>query len=286
MERAVQDLASLDDCALFAEIAEGIDLILRNVNRFDSAARHLSAGNHRGIASIIGGFAAEEAAKVLILLDAIRCPRKYEDKRKRTLLRFYNHFAKGLYVEVCDWRVTDFQYLINAINGQRDKYYLDGPNDVDWIMKNWITSERERKLYVDYVRYFEAGGQQPVSRWQEPFDALDLRYRPRTIVGLAIALGCLGMTTPAGLAVISDVWRPWRPEPVTTRYELREKIRESIVAAQKIGIGIESMGQEARTVIESWSFPLWDADLKEIPSEIDDLREIQKARWRARDPYW
>ena len=286
MERAVQDLASLDDCALFAEIAEGINLILRNVNRFDSAARHLSAGNHRGVAGIIGSFAAEEAAKVLILLDAVRCPRKCEDKRKRTLLRFYNHLAKGLYVEVCDWRVTDFQSLINAIDGQRDKYFLDGPNDVDWIMRNWITSERERKLYVDYVRYFEAGDQQPVSRWQAPFDALDLHYCPRTIVGLAMALGCLGMTTPAGLAVISDVWRPWQPKPATSRSELRGKIRETITALQKMEIGTENTEQEARTAIQSWSFPLWDTNMKETSNKIDDLREIQEAHWRAGDPYW
>ena len=128
MERAVQHLASLDDCSLYVEIAEGIRLILRNVDHFDSAARHLSAGNHREIARIIGGFAAEEAAKVIVLLDAVRCPRECEDKRKQTLQRFYSHLAKGLYVEVCDWQVTDYQDLINAIDGERGKYFLDGPS--------------------------------------------------------------------------------------------------------------------------------------------------------------
>ena len=287
MERAVPNLASLDDRSLFAEIAEGIGLILGNVNRFDSAARHSSAGNHREVARIIGGFAAEEAAKVLVLLDAVRCPREYEDKRKHTLRRFYNHFAKGLYVEVCDWQVTDFQDLINVIEGERDKYYLDGPSDVDWIMKNWITSERERMLYVDYVRCFEAGSQQPLSRWQAPFDPSNLPYYPRTIVRLAVALGCLGVTAPTGLVVISDVWRPWKPKPATTRSELRRKIRETTVALREIGSGTESMEQETSIVLGNWSFPLWGVEMKEIPKNVDELREAQIARKHPDDePYW
>ena len=283
MERAVQDLASLDDCSLFARIAEGIGLILKNVNRFDSAARHLSAGNHREVARIVGGFAAEEAAKVLIFLDAIRCPREYADKKRHTLQRFYDHLAKGLYIEVCDWQVTDYQHLADSIDRERDKYYLGGPNDVNWIMRNWITSERERMLYVDYIRYHEAGRQQPVITWQAPFDPSNLPYFPRRIVELAIALSRLGVTTSKGFAVVSCIWRSWKPEPVTSRRELRGKIRETILALQKEGVHTESMEQEASTVIESWPFPLWDVDLKEVQKNIEELRERQKASWRAGD---
>ena len=133
-------------------------------------------------------------------------------------------------------------------------------------------------LYVDYVRYFEADSQQPVSRWQAPLDPSNLPYYPRTSVRLAVALGCLEMTTPTGLAVISDVWRPWKPDPATTRSELREKIRETIVALQKTGIVTENMEQETKVVIESWPFPMWDTEMKEIQKDIHQLRKIQIAR--------
>ena len=173
MERAVQELSSLDDRSLFDAVAEGVKLILANVSRLDSAAYHLSAGSPRDVARILGELAAEEAAKVLILLDAIRCPPEYADERKRTLGWFYSHFAKRLYADVCDWGVTTFQQLIDGIDKQRDRYYLGGPNDVDWIMRNWITLERERMLYVDYGRYFESGSERPISRWLSPFRSLE-----------------------------------------------------------------------------------------------------------------
>ena len=283
MERAVQDLTSLNDCSLFSTIAEGIDLIRKNVNRFDSAARHLSVGPQREMARIIGGFAAEEVAKVLILLDAVRCPRECVDGKRRTLHRFYNHLAKGLYIEVCDWQITDYQHLTDSIVRERDNYYIGGPNDVDWIMRNWITSERERMLYLDCIRYHEAGRQQPLTMWKAPCDPSKLPYCPRRIVGLAIALFRLGVATPTGLAVVSCTWRPWRPEPATNRRELRRKIEETVSALQKTGLHTESMEQEISTVIESWPFPLWDIDLREVPKNVDDLRERQKASWWAGD---
>ena len=286
MERAVQNLSNFDDNLLFEAVAEGVNLILANVNHLDSAAHHLSAGNHRDVARILGELAAEEAAKVLILLDAIRCPPEYADKRKRTLGWFYSHFAKRLYADVCDWGVTTLQQLMDGIDQQSDKYYLGGPNDVDWIMRNWIISERERMLYVDYVRYFEVGKEKPISRWLAPFDHSNLPYFSREIVRLAAALGRLGVTVPTGLAIISDIWRSWKPEPDTTRNDLRNKTRETTEALREQGIDTESTEHDISLVRESWSFPLWSAELRERRNRVDDLREIQE-KWRDRDaPCW
>ena len=285
MKRAVQELSSLDDRSLFDAVAEGVKLILVNVNRLDSAAHHLSAGSHRDVARILGEFAAEEAAKVHILLDAIRCPPEYADKRRRTLEWFYSHFAKRLYADVCDWGVTTFQQLIDGIDQQSDKYYLGGPSDVDWIMRNWITSKRERMFYVDYIHYFEAGKEKPTSTWLSPFDPSNLPYLSREIVRLVAALGRLGVTVPTGLAIISDSWRSWTPEPDTTRNDLRSKIRETTEALREQGIDTESTEHDISLVRESWSFPLWSAELRERQNRIDDLREVQEKR-SNRDASW
>ena len=33
----------------------------------------------------------------------------------------------------------------------RREFYLDGPNDVDWIFRNQILDSRESRLYVDLI---------------------------------------------------------------------------------------------------------------------------------------
>ena len=76
MERAIKDLCQLPDARLFEEMATGIGHVVKVVGRLDAATHNLSeAGDHHA-ARILGNLAEEEAAKVLILLDAVRCPRK------------------------------------------------------------------------------------------------------------------------------------------------------------------------------------------------------------------
>ena len=103
MERAIKDLCQLPDARLFEEVATGIGHVVKVVGRLDTATHNLSeAGNHHA-ARILGNLAEEEAAKVLILLDAVRCPRKRQTERSRVLGYFHDHLAKGLYAEVCHW---------------------------------------------------------------------------------------------------------------------------------------------------------------------------------------
>ena len=43
------------------------------------------------------------------------------------------------------------EQLQEYIDHSRHEYYLDGPNDVDWIFRNEVIQGREGTLYVDYV---------------------------------------------------------------------------------------------------------------------------------------
>ena len=85
MRRAIKDLCQFDDDRFFKEVEEGISRILENVERLDAAAHKLSAGNDNQSAQILGGLAKEEAAKVFVLLDVVRCP---SDKPSNFRLRF------------------------------------------------------------------------------------------------------------------------------------------------------------------------------------------------------
>jgi hypothetical protein len=55
-------------------IAEGLPIILDSAQGFWEASQQL--GEHPREAKVLKGFAEEEAAKILILVDAVRCPPK------------------------------------------------------------------------------------------------------------------------------------------------------------------------------------------------------------------
>src|SRR5687768_12506311 len=149
--RRIADLSQLADRHLFAQIAVGLALIHENATRLWESVQGLVERREFRTAEILKWIASEEAAKYLILLDAIRCPRDPAERFSAQLRKFNDHLARGLYAEAYDWRPVDFKELREGIERECQAYYLDGPNGVDWIFRNDIKREREEALYVDYV---------------------------------------------------------------------------------------------------------------------------------------
>ena len=56
-----------------------------------------------------------------------------------------------------------FADLRRYVNQKRDEFYLDGPNEVDFIMRNSILQRREEFICVDYVEHDREG-----HRWTTP----------------------------------------------------------------------------------------------------------------------
>lgn len=130
--RRVVDIARLSDAAFFVEVAAGLPLIHENAVRIWESVLVLAERKHYRAAQILKTVALEEAAKYLILLDAVRCPRKPDMKKfSDQLKKFYAHLARGLYAEICDWRPADLRELRVNIERECRTYYLDGPHDVD-----------------------------------------------------------------------------------------------------------------------------------------------------------
>ena len=212
MERAIKDLCRLSDSALFEEVAVGIEHVVNAVNGVDAAAHELSKAGHHHPARVLGNLAEEEAAKVLILVDAVRCPRRKQKEMSRTLGYFYMHLAKGIYADVGTWRPADYKEVMNGVEVERCSHFLDGPNDMDWIYPNSITQKREDDLYVGYIREDGGEGGQGKCHWAPPRvdDPIDttLGYRTPAVICLARALHEVKATTPAGLSLVAEVWRP------------------------------------------------------------------------------
>lgn len=279
MKAAIKDLLQLSDVRLFEEVAEGIRLIVEHAEDLESTAVRLRAINEHRAAAIVSGLAKEESAKVLVLVDLVRCPRNNQDGRSKTVRAFGNHLAKEIYADSCDWRPVNFAEFTGIVNRERRPYYLDGPNDVDWILPNYAKARRENRMYVDYVRDItvDDGEYDWVS---PPPDTLYREYgdsTPQCLV-VARALHRVGMTTPEGLAAVADLWRDFEPQPQTTRQELSKWNYESLVRVSEARQDREVDAEDARTVCYHWPFPLWPLELKQLKESTKrDLRR-QRAK--------
>ncbi len=282
MERAIKDLCQLSDANLFEEVATGIGHVVEVVGRLDPAAHKLSeAGDHHP-ARILGNLAEEEAAKVLILVDAVRCPRSKQAERSRTLGYFYEHLAKGIYAKVCNWRPADFAEVERGVKRERVEYYLDGPNDVDWIFPNRITQQREDELYVGYVRDDSDEEGQGERYWVCPrnddlFDDL-FGYRTPPIIDVARALHRVGATAPAALTVVAEVWRAVEVRSEMGFDELERLNWRTLEALEELGLLAAAPGEFHAVIRRRWPFPLWPLDLQVRKVKKERLREAQR-RW-------
>ncbi len=284
MKRAVGDLANFADDRLFNELSKGIPFIVKNAVSLDETARRLDREKEYRASSVIQGFAEEEAAKALILIDLVRCPRGWK-RRAKTTKRFYGHVAKRIYAKACSYpNVWSFEELRSLVQEECRFYYLDGPNSVDWILFNSITLEREQNLYVDYLQ--ELADEPGDYFWSVPLDRPHSLWRHNTpdCVTLAQALLKAGAGSPDGLAEIANVWRDFRPKPETNRKELRGLIAYTLDQLKKCGSsnGEQSM---ASFVISNWTFPMWALTIEEPRGQRKkrkgDLQELREKRRRA-----
>lgn len=276
MKRAIADLAGFSDDRVFKEVAEGVARITENATSLDESAARLHQGADFRASGIMQGFAEEEAAKVLILIDFIRCP-AIPKWRKQTLKHYYGHVAKRIYAMACTYpRIATFDELCKFVKEESRPVYLDGPNWVDWIFPNSVSWERQQALYVDYVRDItEESGEH---WWTTPYtpDSVGLEYETPDCIKLSWALSKVGASSPDGLVEIARIWRDYEPEPETDRGDLRSLITYTMMqlAGRGLGTGDEAI---SRFIVSSWPFPLWSVTIKE-PRLNDDVTKLRKER--------
>jgi len=276
--KAIRDLCQLQDDSFFKELAEGLAHILRNVAEITTDADALAENDRPRGMCILRAAGREEAAKALILLDAVRCPRRSrEDKERftRQLTCFDKHLAKGIYTEYCGSRFAAFNEVRRWVENERQELYLDGPLGVDWIFRNAILQKREQTIYVDYV---ESDGER---FWLTPF-RYDEAAREWPDIGagaavlLALALGRTGMTEAQALKVVSDIWRPIQMTDDFSWQQLRKLNVRTLEELNQTGLLKENQQDAYRVVVNEWLFPLSSLDLSVVKvkrSELDEIRE-------------
>jgi AbiV family abortive infection protein len=273
--RAIKDLSQLSDSDFISAVAGGIGLIRENAFRLSEDARILCEQERPQGHGALRSHAMEEAAKVLILLDAVRCPRQPASALSRHLGAFNEHLAKGIYAECQRGRPAHFSDVEEHINRLRREFYLDGPEGVDWIFRNSILDERERGLYVDYVETDEG------HQWIEPFVYGGMvgrgHYSEKPVLSLVRALDDVGCLSEGALKVIATLWRPIAMTPeFAWNPELRTLNQQTLEAMDAKGLLRDAPPATYSKVIDEWLFPLYSLDLnKQIPVDKRDLRAVQ-----------
>ena len=278
--RAIKALNRLGDAELFSAVAEGLELVVKHGDHLWNAATTLYDTGQHHAARILALIVEEEAAKYLILIDAIRCPRLPQDRRACQLGRFNEHLAKGLYAKAAQMRPSDLRQLQEYLNPYRHELYLDGPNDVDWIFRNEIIEERESSLYVDYVEGNDG------LYWSDPtvraaLGSLMPLPLPRTLT-TALRLQQVGAGTSQALAVIAGYWRENAPTLDTTSERIRKANYRTLVLLDEGGLLTEQPSGTYSWIVNEWQFPMYDLQLTRIRVKREELREEQQ-NWR---PDW
>lgn len=268
--RAFRDLTRLPDGQFFEHIAEGLAAIHENAARLaDGMKVTANAGNLRS-ARILESLANEEAGKYLILLDSVRCPRAPASVLADHLSKAGDHLAKGIYADASLWRPASFADVREHVERARPQHYLDGPNNVDWIFRNWIVAMREQTFYVDYVA--DSDG---YHAWWSP-EQLEVGSAPSLIDALAFrlvdALHRLGFSGPPVLATVATIWRPVE---VRDSMDIHALHRLNVTTLDRI---CATNGDDAALVKERWTFPLYQLDMRQLEVKQADLRDIQ-SRW-------
>ena len=270
--RAIRDLAQLSDTDFLHALSIGMQLVVRHVDRLWAGTCLLNDQKQFQAGRVLAKIAEEEATKFLILLDAVRCPKQRSDLLGAQLGRFNCHLAKGLYAKASMYRPGTLDELQSYVDLDRDSFYLDGPNHLDWIFRNEVIEGRESTFYVDYIHRDEG------HQWTDPTqlgDVLGSAVKPSAVH----AMNCLhgaGISTAGALVSIAELWRVKEIEPQTPCTEIFAWNRDTLALLDSRGQLNQQSNHNLRWIANDWQFPMYSLDLTMRKIERDTLRTRQQ----------
>ena len=259
-----------DERLLF--LADGLPAILASARSLWQGSSQLPDEMKRE-AAVLHGLASEEAAKALILMDAVRCPKHIADRRMGKITGwFYSHLARLLYAAACEWRPSNLADLREYIDHERKTHYLEGEFS-EYIAPNWALHQRESVLYVD-IEVTEHDG----PRWSSPYEAVSIygsncSSQPDSLC-LVEAMDKVGIFTPAGLKATSEVWGQVEfieEESRVDDHRLKNQLfgrldREKLTAH-------DVTERHVQALVDLWRLPMYNLELREIPTSLDEVEE-------------
>lgn len=263
--RQVKRLCQLADEEFFSAIAEGVSLVVENAESYLRAAEALAPHVPGRAVEHLRLTAEEEAAKVLILLDAVRCPRGANNDvlRSRTLGYFTNHLARGVYAwYVCN-RPATFDEACEIVEAALRERYYDGPDGGEFECRNLIVSGRENNLYVDYV---EDDGKCYWASPKEMHAVVGQQAGYSMVMNLVKSLWRLGCGTADGIRIVASSWRPIMISKSGSNQiewlEYQKHIVQMLESLRLAGLSGYASDADLNVVLEGWNYPLYSLDLR------------------------
>lgn len=274
--RQLRALANMPPEQRWSIIAEGLPILLSSAESLYAASR--TNDENARVRDILQGHAAEEAAKILILLDYVRCPLGMSDQAQRMLRVFYDHGTRLIYAVACGWRPTNVNELRTYVDRERASHYIEGYAG-EYILPNSSLYDREARLYADLVRNDDG-----CFEWNDPARVYSARIwdlRP-SVLEVVRALQKLGALSANGLEIVHRVWsaKPFvGPEHATESNALIEKTITSLAEAKLVSD--EAVQEDATIAYRHWQIPMYaiETKLSEVP--LADLLAAQQAELDA-----
>jgi hypothetical protein len=262
-------------------IAEGLPIILESSLGFWRASAQLPDNPRE--AQVLEGFAEEEAAKILILMDAVRCPLKLIPEKIGVIVaNFYDHLARLIYAEAQGWKPMHVSQLREYVDLERKAHYLEGCVG-EYIVPNSNVTMRESLLYAD-IEAYEDG----VPRWNKPTSYVSglPRFTP-TALRVAEALSALGAFSRRGLNATADIWGQLEFRDKQTFADAERLTQQLLKRLVEEGLPSEAAtDDDVRALYGSWQMPMYHLDFKSIDVPLAELLEERDAIMWAETGYY
>jgi AbiV family abortive infection protein len=281
--KATKDMVQLKTDDFIREVAKELDLVFDNVMTLaDDARFSCESGRYRG-GRILLAFAEEEAAKILILLDAVRAPRNHPNLAQH-LGGFNEHLAKGIYIEYCRISPHTFEEAVHYLQSLRPDLYIDTDDYQVWIGRNDILQKREDLIYVSRIRDSENNHSwnSPL-RYPEDLRRLGCNTDISAILRLISAMRRCGFMKEAGLREIGRIWQPIEMKTDFHISDIEKLNFNTLEALNAAGLLEESSSDDHRAIQRDWYYPLYSVDLSPIRVKLTEAvewkREQEALNW-------
>ena len=269
-----QRLCQMPQKERLAFIAEGLPIVLASARGFWDAALQLDGQDREAV--VLARHAEEEAAKILILMDMVRCPKRLVSSRMGSMVQwFYSHLARLIYSEAVCWKPMHVAQLREYVDANRKSHHVDGAVG-EYIMPNSTIFNREGALYSDIAAY---AGEDP--SWSAPADLIhefSFSGRPPRVVSLMESMFRLGLLTRRGVELTAKVWGAVEfvaEESFRETNDLTRTLLEGLIAE---GLPTEEAKQEdVDQLYRAWPLPMYNFDFGMIEVPLEDLQDEQEA---------